>query len=201
MYLHANIDTVMRFAGRCGEGEAHRAYTQLQLWSGTKDARIAICHAGQVLRNARRIPPYQFRGPDSFMVYHAIMLLWTYSMILGDRADKTTSPDTLPIPTNSNSNTDTIFLDGGGIDQDAKRVAFISANRGTPSLQIIAAHHSAQDRQGTRGQPLVCNLKYPSQVMEVGVSLLLAAHPTSHLSNGPPLLRALRNLMEELGKL
>jgi hypothetical protein len=201
MYLHANIDTVMRFAGRCGEGEAHRAYTQLQLWSGTKDARVAICHAGQVLRNARRIPPYQFRGPDSFMVYHAIMLLWTYSLILRDRADKSTSPDLPSIAAYNESNTDTVLLDSWGAEQDAKRDAFISTNWGTPSLQIIATHYSEEGRRGTAGQSRLCNLRYPSQVMEVGISLLHAAHPSVHLSNGPPLLRALRSLMEELGKL
>jgi hypothetical protein len=200
MYLHANIDTVMRFAGRCGEGEAHRAYTQLQLWTATKDARIAICHAGQVLRNARRIPLYQFRGPDSFMVYHAIMLLWTYSMILRDRADKTTPRNTLSRAAYAESNTDDVLLDGWGPDQDAKRTAFISTKQGTPCLQIIATHYTGEGG-GISCPSRLCNLKYPSQVMEVGISLLHAAHPSIQRSNGPPLLRALRSLMEELGKL
>jgi hypothetical protein len=81
MYLHVDIDLIARFAGKCGEMAANSAYTYLSPWSQTKEARIAIYHAGQVVRAARHIPPYQIRGPDSFMLYHAIMVLWTYSMM------------------------------------------------------------------------------------------------------------------------
>lgn len=198
MYLHANIDTVMRFTGRCGEGEAHRAYVRLQLWSVTKDARVAICHAGQVLRNARRIPQYQFRGPDSFMLYHAIMLLWTYSMVMRDPADTMTSPNLPSTAAHNKRNADAVLLDGWGADQDAKRLAFISTNLGTPFLQIIATHYSGE---GSSSQSQLCNLRFPSQVMQVGINLLHAVHPSIHLLNGPPLLCALRSLMEDLGRL
>lgn len=42
MCLHVNVDKVMRFAGKCGEAEAHQAYQSLQSWSKEKQARIAI---------------------------------------------------------------------------------------------------------------------------------------------------------------
>lgn len=42
MSLHANVDTVIRFAGKCGEAEAHSAYQDLRLWSLEKSARIAV---------------------------------------------------------------------------------------------------------------------------------------------------------------
>ena len=42
MSLHVNVDTVMRFAGKCGEVEAHIAYQDLRLWSGEKSARTAV---------------------------------------------------------------------------------------------------------------------------------------------------------------
>lgn len=42
MSLHVSVDTVMRFAGKCGESEAHRAYQKLQTWTKEKSARIAI---------------------------------------------------------------------------------------------------------------------------------------------------------------
>jgi len=67
MLLHANLDMITRFAGNCGEEEARRAYTLLQPWSQTKEARIAVSHAGQLLRAVRAIPPYQIRGQDSFI--------------------------------------------------------------------------------------------------------------------------------------
>lgn len=42
MSLHVSVDTVMRFLGKCGEAEAHRAYQKLQSWSTEKSARIAV---------------------------------------------------------------------------------------------------------------------------------------------------------------
>lgn len=42
MYLHVDLDLVTRFAGRCGEEAAHRAYIALQSWIHTKEARLAI---------------------------------------------------------------------------------------------------------------------------------------------------------------
>lgn len=49
MNLHVDVDTVMRFAGKTGEAEAHRAYQVLQLWSKQKSARIAIWYVCQSL--------------------------------------------------------------------------------------------------------------------------------------------------------
>jgi len=48
-------------------------------------------HAGQVLHAARAIRLYHNRGQDSFIIYHSIMVLWTYSMIINDYARKTGS--------------------------------------------------------------------------------------------------------------
>jgi hypothetical protein len=42
MSLHVNVDTIIRFAGKCGEAEAHSAYQDLRQWSVEKSARIAI---------------------------------------------------------------------------------------------------------------------------------------------------------------
>jgi hypothetical protein len=42
MFLHVDLDIVTRFAGRCGEEAAHKAYIALLTWSRTKDARVAI---------------------------------------------------------------------------------------------------------------------------------------------------------------
>lgn len=42
MSLHVNVDAVMRFAGKCGETEAHCAYQDLKAWSVEKAARTAV---------------------------------------------------------------------------------------------------------------------------------------------------------------
>jgi hypothetical protein len=42
MSLFVNLETIIHFAGKCGEEAAHRAYIALQPWSLSKDARTAI---------------------------------------------------------------------------------------------------------------------------------------------------------------
>jgi hypothetical protein len=197
MFLHVNLDTITRFAGKCGETAANSAYTHLSPWSQTKEARVAIHHAGQVLRAARHIPPYQVRGPDSFMIYHAIMVLWTYSMMVRDRAKKTGT--TTPIRTQSTSPPSKIvYLDDATSENQGDIDAFILMDRGIPCLHIISTHRAVASESD---RPELCNLKYPSQVMKTGVRLLGASHPEVDRETGPPLLRALCGLMEELGGL
>lgn len=200
MFLHVNLDLITRFAGKCGESAANSAYVHLSPWSQTREARIAVSHAGQVVRAARQVPPYQIRGPDSFMLYHAIMVLWTYSMMVRDRAKKTGT--TTPMRAQSTSPpSKTIYLDDATSDNQSDIDAFILMNSGIPCLHIISTHHSDAPKSGAPGRFETCNLKYPSQVMNVGVKLLDATHPDVDRETGPPLMRALCGLMEELGGL
>ncbi|OAG17197.1 C2H2 type zinc finger domain-containing protein [Alternaria alternata] len=200
MYLHVNLDLITRFAGKCGESAANSAYTHLSPWSQTKEARIAICHAGQVVRAARHIPPYQIRGPDSFMLYHAIMVLWTYSMMMRDRAKKTGT--TTPMRAQPSSFlSKVIYLDDAASENQTSIHSFILMNSGIPCLRIISTHQPVASESGVADRPEICNLKYPSQVMKVGVRLLDTTHPDVDRETGPPLVRALCGLMEELGGL
>jgi hypothetical protein len=200
MYLHVDIDLIARFAGKCGETAANSAYTYLSPWSQTKEARIAICHAGQVVRAARHIPPYQIRGPDSFMLYHAIMVLWTYSMMVRDRAKKTGT--TTPSRTQPNLPPGKmVYLDDLASGNQSDIDAFIAMNSGMPCLRIIYTHKPDISESESIPRPEICNLKYPSQVMRVGISLFDASHPDVDRGTGPPLIRALCGLMEELGGL
>lgn len=144
------------------------------------------------------IRPYQFRGPDSFMIYYAIMVLWTYSMLLRDRAEKGTTTDEDGNPAAAGS---MVFLDDPKTDGVGLKDAFVSANRGVPGLHIIAKHPLLSKDGDPYLSARVCDLRVPSQVMEVGTNLFGAAHPGVQSNNGPPLLRALSKLMRELGRL
>lgn len=55
MYLHADLDTITRFAGRCGEEAAHRAYIALQPWSKSRDARTAVGTYSMLLPSRQRM--------------------------------------------------------------------------------------------------------------------------------------------------
>jgi hypothetical protein len=211
MLLHANLDMITRFAGKCGEEEARRAYTQLQPWSQTKEARLAVSHAGQLLRAVRAIPPYQIRGQDSFMLYHAIMVLWTYSMMMKGQA-KRTVPGTpargrAQSATSLNEATAIVFLDDPRPLSNGSSSAvdgFILRSAGRACL-----HFPAPQPPGTTSTsshvasptPSVCDLRSPAQIMGLGIAVLEATHPHVDREKGPPLLRALCGLMEELGNL
>ncbi|KAH8729139.1 C2H2 type zinc finger domain-containing protein [Phaeosphaeriaceae sp. PMI808] len=200
MLLHINLDDVVRFAGKCGEEAAHKAYVALQPWSRTKEARIAISHAGQVLQVARAIPPYENRGQDSFMIYHATMVLWTYSMMVSDRERKTRA--NTPIDTPHPSTRDhphMFFLDEPLSSNQSDVDAFILLERGTPCLRM--PRMGANMLAPTPGQYEICTLRHPADVMKVGVQLLDGTHLDVDRGSGPPLLRALCGILEELGRL
>lgn len=208
MLLHTNLDLITRFAGKCGEDEARRAYTQLQPWSQTKEARIAVSHASQILRAVKAIPPYQIRGQDSFMLYHAIMVLWTYSMMIKGQAKRTATntpargqTQTGSMPTGG----EFVFLDDLPSPNSACIDNFILNNVGTICLRFPTCGRqpsaTATTFQKTSSKPAFCELRSPAHIMAIGVAILEATHPDVDRQNGPPLIKALCGLMEELGNL
>lgn len=198
MYLHVDLDTVARFAGKCGEGEAHRSYVKLQFWALSREARIAVLHAGQVIQAGRAVPPFQLRGADSLTIYHAIMVLWTYSMLIRDRTNKTVSCT----PTReSSSKEQLVFLDDVPSEQQSAVNAFIFTGHGKPCLHMTSGFPQLSGVATSSAGVDICDLQSPSQVMQAGVKLLDNTHPGSNREDGPPLLRALCRLMEDLGGL
>jgi hypothetical protein len=168
----------------------------------TKIANYAIAHAGQVLHAARSIPPYQNRGQDSFIIYHSIMVLWTYSMMISDHARKTGfNTPVQPSSATTLNHQEAVFLDDLRCSNQAAVDAFVMMNTGTPCLRILSGTNMAHHHEGDEARLETCNLKYPWQVMKAGVMLLDGTHPDVDRETGPPLLRALCGLMEELGGL
>jgi hypothetical protein len=168
----------------------------------TNIAKHVIAHAGQVLHAARSIPPYQNRGPDSFIIYHSIMVLWTYSMMISDHARKTGfNTPVHPNSTSSLNHQELVFLDDVRSSNQAAVEAFVMMNTGTPCLRILSGTNAAQRPEGGEARLEICDLRYPWQVMKAGVTLLDGTHPDVDRETGPPLLRALCGLMEELGGL
>lgn len=200
--LHVNPDHITRFAGKCGENEAHHAYKELQTWVHAKDSRIAIWHAGQALRAARAVRPYQLRGSDAFCIYHMVMILWAYGMLQRDAARRTGThtpatgsrsgqSETLPNPR-------TVLLDG---ENNTAVDEFVLMSRGRPCLQLNVQPY----RTGALPEPLqpvqLCDLRNTKSVMAVGVSILEGNYPNESRDKLPQLIKSLCNLMSELGSL
>jgi hypothetical protein len=150
---------------------------------------------------ARAIPPYQNRGQDSFIIYHSIMVVWTYSMMTSDHARKTGSNTPVqPSHNAAQSHHTLVFLDDERSSNQSAVDAFVKMNTGSPCLRI-GSKTQVQGREEGTANIEICNLKHPWQVMKAGVRLLEGTHPDVDRETGPPLLRALCGLMEELGGL
>ncbi|PPJ54283.1 hypothetical protein CBER1_06569 [Cercospora berteroae] len=204
MSMHVNPDDVTRFAGKCGEMEAHCAYQELQSWSHSKRARTAICHAAQVIRLAREVPPYQLRGADGFIISHAVMVLWAYGRMQRDLARRTRS--STPNPGSSlreqqdRENVTPVYLDA---EQKAAIDAFLLMGTGRPCLRIrqVGSRKSHDGRQRSRQQQQCCDLRHAQAIMQVGVAVLEENYANEMRKTLPQLIRSLCELMHELGAL
>lgn len=210
MSLHVDAEHVTRFAGKYGEHEAHGAYQTLQPWSQSKQARIAIAHAGAVVRAARAVPPYQLRGSDAFNIYHAVMVLWAFGMMQKDAARRT-GTSTPVVKSRSaphwqllhdgqfDSQKGVVFLDEA--PQAAGIHAYIRANTGRPCLKLAAGMKADEIGQSDS----ICDLRNSQAVMKIGVQALESNYtntvPDDTRSNLPQLIKTLCDLMDELGSL
>ncbi|KAL4968214.1 C2H2-type zinc finger protein [Aspergillus stella-maris] len=186
MHLHVNFASVQRFAGQFGESEARREYPNLRNWSLTKEARLCVWHAGQVLRAARMVLPFQLRGFDNLAIYHAILALWVFGLL---RCGETQHENVAIV----SSATPGPYLN---LDE-AKREpikAFINRDIGQPGLTL----HSV----GTDGENCTnyCPLTSPRLVLEVGRQVLKGNFPGA-ANHFPPLVENLHRLLGDLANL
>lgn len=80
MILNVFIGDFELLFGKAGAEESHRVYRKMQHWAGTRDAREAIWHAGQILR----FLGYVERPLSNFVVvivYQAGLVLLGYSWL------------------------------------------------------------------------------------------------------------------------
>jgi hypothetical protein len=190
MYLHIDIDAIQRFVGKMGELDARRAYPGLRDWSRTKEARSAIWHAGQMLRAARKVAIFQFRGFDCLAIYHASLVLWVYGLIqCGEtkRLEVTT-------PMSEADLTPQVPLDG---PEDHVTKSFIGHGVGRPGLMML------QSRGGNEGDvQIFCELSKPRAVMAVARQVFEGNCPLTLPDDElPPMVQNLCSLIEDLGDL
>ncbi|KAF2014451.1 hypothetical protein BU24DRAFT_481913 [Aaosphaeria arxii CBS 175.79] len=212
MYLHVNMDSVTRFAGKFGEEAANQAATHLKDWARTKQARKAVLYAGQVLRCAQAITPYQTRGSETLMIYHSVIVLWTYSMISRDLELSETIPsDNVPREGDQSSNDCTmIVINASRRSNQQVYDAFVEGGAGTPFLNLPTHQDHCQreeqwstsDSQNSAATTQqLFDVRCPEHVMLMGVKTLEILHPGIDSENRPPLVRALCKLLKDLGNI
>lgn len=79
--LHCNFADLQLFAGRGDVEDARRVLPDLQQWVASRESRLAVWHAGQVLRAAATFPAKQLHNFYTVAVYHAGLTLWAYGVI------------------------------------------------------------------------------------------------------------------------
>ncbi|KAK3940047.1 hypothetical protein QBC46DRAFT_354455 [Diplogelasinospora grovesii] len=82
MNLHVSLDDLELFSGKEGEEQARRVYPTLQRWSDSPEARQALWHAGQILRQAKLFPPGHLKDFYAIAVHHSALCLWTHGVVI-----------------------------------------------------------------------------------------------------------------------
>ena len=90
MVLHVPLADLQRFAGKFGEDEAREAYILFRTWSQTTEARVAVWHAGQVLKAAQDLGPTQLRGSNAIALYYSSLALWAYGLVTSNHPSSPT---------------------------------------------------------------------------------------------------------------
>ncbi|ORY66405.1 C6 transcription factor RegA [Pseudomassariella vexata] len=172
MNLHVSLDDLQLFAGTEGEDQARRVYPILQQWSESAEARQAVWHAGQILRQAKLFPHGHLKDFYAVAVHHAALALWTYGVVI--KASRHQSSPT--------EKQEIVCIDGLDSNQIQRFVGF---GQGRPSIR-------SRDEQ--RVEPL----DDPRSCMNLIQDTLRANFNGEDLL--PPIVENLRQLIKQLGE-
>jgi hypothetical protein len=187
MILHASPEDLQRFAGKFGEDEARKASVEFTEWSKLIESRIAIWHAGQVFRAAKRLGQAQCRGFNAVAVYYASLTLWIYGLMIS--ASQT--------PSNPNSDNSSRLLKERIVLNEAEAPStrsWRSSNDGNPGLNVMSLDGSEQ----------FISVEATDRILQLGRQIYKDNFPGG--SSGtegsvPPLVENLGNLLRDLGSL
>lgn len=187
MYLHSSLDEIQLFAGREDLDDARRVLPSLQRWVDSSDSRQAIWHAGQVLRATRGFRPGQLRDFVTIAIYHASLVMWTYSIISQAMDGASSRPKFPAAPTAQLP----IQLDG----PDAIAIQqFIAVGKGIPSVTRLGY---GEDAAGAGVVPL----SDQEAVLDIVLDTLRGNFPCGLEEQAPPpLVENLIQLLRDLGK-
>jgi hypothetical protein len=179
MILHVSHDELQRFAGKQGEDEARQAAGHLEdNWAGSRDARHAVWHAGQVIRNARTLPPASLRAFNAIAVYYASLTLWIYGLLSCCNPTQEQNAAEMPAPPTY------VLVDGS---ESRETRAFLQLDKGTPGISIGGDIHSGAE-----------SLSNPGLVLNIARNVFRDNYPV-RTEPLPPLVESLGNLLRDLG--
>ncbi|KAI0600176.1 hypothetical protein F4775DRAFT_546523 [Biscogniauxia sp. FL1348] len=176
MNLHVSLNDLQLFAGKEGEDQARRIYPVLQQWSESTEARQALWHAGQIIRQAKMFPPGHLKDFYAVGVHHAALALWTFGVVT--KATRNQTP--------SNPSQEIVYLDGVESSQVQR---FIGFGQGLPTIR----GWRSENIQGSEAA-----LEDPRACMDIAQEIL-----RMNFNEGrdllPPIVENLCQLINQLG--
>jgi hypothetical protein len=183
MILHISPADLHRFAGKFGEDETRKATEDLAAWAKTKEARLAIWHAGQVFRAANRLLAAQNRGFNAIALYFASLTLWVYGHM---------APNTSPSPGITH-----VLVDSNPSSSSGKQYVVLNEAE-TPKSSLFLANSQGVPVIGIESEEFGAGKSF----VELGeTGKILAVTRKIYRSNFPVLKEPLPPLVENLGNL
>jgi hypothetical protein len=149
MNLHVSFEELQLFAGKEGNEEAQRVYPLLKEWFESKRSRLAIYHAGGILRAASCSSAGLLQDFYAVALYHAALCFWVWGMCYLGSSRGVSEPDSEPV-----------WLDGED-SSDTRR--FIALSQGTPMIRSFLR----------TGEPSGgCRLDHPKAAMDTIINIM-----------------------------
>jgi hypothetical protein len=120
LHLYASIARIAHYCGGKTEFDARSAACYVQRWHLSKQSRIAVWHAGQIIRAARLFPMHALTDIYATALYHAGLVLWIWGLLYKAQQTYIASPDA-----------PTIAIDGDEVPDTTK---FFQSGRCRPTL-------------------------------------------------------------------
>jgi hypothetical protein len=182
MHLHMSLEEIQVFVGLEGPEQASRVHQSVREWAKSKTSRQTVWHAGQLVRAAKALPPFQLRDFYAISLFHASLAFWAYSlasrMFVPDRASQS-APGTMQAPLMPHQ---IVWLDD---EETAATYRYISLDKGIPALH------------GVRPELPTAQLNDPKNIMEVIIETMRRGD-SEPLRPNSPLVENLISIMERL---
>ncbi|KAL3462039.1 hypothetical protein BJX64DRAFT_288781 [Aspergillus heterothallicus] len=172
MHLHMSLEEIQLLATTLEQPEmGTQTPPAIQTWSASKEGRLAVWHAAQILAEVRGCPPQCIRAFTAVALYQATLALWAYGVGVAAQMTEGSIPTQEPV-----------WLD---VVEDEHIRRFISFGRGRPMLH---------EELPTNG---FVNLWDPTAVLNMAINLMRHNHSASD-ALPPPLVESLVHAMQKL---
>lgn len=189
MNLNVSLDDLQVFSGKDGEVPARRIYPTLQRWSSSPEARQALWHAGQILRQGKLFPTGHLKDFCAVAVHHAALCLWTHGVV-SKASQHQSRQQHRPLPG------ELVFLDDEGTPHVPPQVhRWLTFGHGHAAIR--GPDGMARGAHGQ--QPVVALLSDPKGCMEVTQQVLRANFAAGKEENLPPICDNIMGLLRQLG--